>query len=116
MTIRTSFRASTRRLINEAILGRPADMAVCIHLCRGNYQSAWVARGGYEPVAEILFNELEIDGFFLEHDDQRSGDALLRFEAHGQDRDVLGIMSSKRPEVEAKDVIRRRHRRSRAPC
>ena len=96
------------RLINEAILGRPVDMAVCIHLCRGNYQSAWVAQGGYEPVAEILFHELEIDGFFLEYDDQRSGDfAPLRFVPKGKIV-VLGIMSSKRPEVEAKDVIRRR--------
>ena len=96
------------RLINEAILGRPVDMAVCIHLCRGNYQSAWVAQGGYEPVAEILFHELEVDGFFLEYDDQRSGDfAPLRFVPKGKIV-VLGIMSSKRPEVEAKDVIRRR--------
>ena len=96
------------RLINEAIRGRPADMAVCIHLCRGNYQSAWVAQGGYEPVAEILFNELEVDGFFLEYDDQRSGDfAPLRFVPKGKTV-VLGIMSSKRPEVEAKDALKRR--------
>ena len=96
------------RLINEAIRGRPDDMAICIHLCRGNYQSAWVAQGGYEPVAEILFNELAIDGFFLEYDDQRSGDfAPLRFVPKGKTV-VLGIMSSKRPEVEAKDAIKRR--------
>jgi 5-methyltetrahydropteroyltriglutamate--homocysteine methyltransferase len=96
------------RLINHATLGRPADMAVCIHLCRGNYQSAWVAQGGYEPVAEILFNELEIDGFFLEYDDQRSGDfAPLRFVPKGRTV-VLGIMSSKRPGVEPKDAITRR--------
>jgi 5-methyltetrahydropteroyltriglutamate--homocysteine methyltransferase len=96
------------RLINQAISGRPEGMAVCIHLCRGNYQSAWVAQGGYEPVAEILFNELEIDGFFLEYDDRRSGDfAPLRFLPKGKTV-VLGIMSSKRPEVEAKDAIRRR--------
>lgn len=96
------------RLINQAIEGRPADMAVCIHLCRGNYQSAWVAQGGYEPVAEILFNELAIDGFFLEYDDQRSGDfAPLRFVPEGKTV-VLGIMSSKRPEVETKDMIKRR--------
>ena len=83
-------------------------MAVCIHLCRGNYQSAWVAQGGYEPVAEILFNELAVDGFFLEYDDQRSGDfAPLRFVPKGKTV-VLGIMSSKRPEVEAKDAIKRR--------
>jgi 5-methyltetrahydropteroyltriglutamate--homocysteine methyltransferase len=96
------------RLINEAILGRPDDMAVCVHLCRGNYQSAWVAQGGYEPVAEILFNELAIDGFFLEYDDWRSGDfAPLRFVPKGK-AVVLGIMSSKRPEVEAKDALKRR--------
>jgi 5-methyltetrahydropteroyltriglutamate--homocysteine methyltransferase len=96
------------RLINQAISGRPADMAVCIHLCRGNYQSAWVAQGGYEPVAEILFNELEIDGFFLEYDDQRSGDFVpLRFVPKGKTV-VLGIMSSKHPEVEAKDAIKHR--------
>ena len=68
------------RLINAAIADRPPDMAVCIHLCRGNFKSAWVAKGGYEPVAEILFNELAVDGFFLEYDDPRSGDfAPLRF-------------------------------------
>jgi 5-methyltetrahydropteroyltriglutamate--homocysteine methyltransferase len=96
------------RLINEAMKGRPADMAVCIHLCRGNYQSAWVAQGGYEPVAEILFNELSVDGFFLEYDDERSGDfAPLRFVPAGKTV-VLGIMSSKRPDIEPKDAIRRR--------
>ena len=102
------------RLINEAIAGRPADMAVCIHLCRGNYQSAWVAQGGYEPVAEILFNELAVDGFFLEYDDRRSGDfAPLRFVPKGRTV-VLGIMSSKRPEIEAKDALKQPHRRGRA--
>jgi 5-methyltetrahydropteroyltriglutamate--homocysteine methyltransferase len=96
------------RLINEAIEGRPDDMAVCIHLCRGNYQSAWVAQGGYEPVAEILFNELAVDGFFLEYDDRRSGDfAPLRFVPEGK-AVVLGIMSSKRPDIEAKDTLKRR--------
>ena len=96
------------RLINEAIPGRPDDMAICIHLCRGNYQSAWVAQGGYEPVAEILFNELSVDGFFLEYDDRRSGDfAPLRFVPKGKTV-VLGIMSSKRPEIEPKDALKRR--------
>jgi 5-methyltetrahydropteroyltriglutamate--homocysteine methyltransferase len=96
------------RLINDALAGRPEDMAVCIHLCRGNYQSAWVAEGGYEPVAEILFNELAVDGFFLEYDDARSGDfAPLRFVPKGKIV-VLGIMSSKRPEVEDKDAVMRR--------
>jgi len=67
-----------------------------------------VAQGGYEPVAEILFNELDIDGFFLEYDDQRSGDfAPLRFVPAGKTV-VIGIMSSKRPDVEAKDALKRR--------
>jgi 5-methyltetrahydropteroyltriglutamate--homocysteine methyltransferase len=96
------------RLINEALAGRPDDMTACIHLCRGNYQSAWVAQGGYEPVAEILFNELALDGFFLEYDDWRSGDfAPLRFLPKGKTV-VLGIMTSKRPELESKDALKRR--------
>ena len=68
------------RLVNDSIRDRPADMTICVHLCRGNFKSAWVAQGGYEPVAEILLNEMKIDGFFLEYDDERSGDfAPLRF-------------------------------------
>ena len=60
------------KLINAAIAGRPKDMAVCVHLCRGNFKSAWVAEGGYEPVAEALFRDLAVDGYFLEYDDARS--------------------------------------------
>jgi 5-methyltetrahydropteroyltriglutamate--homocysteine methyltransferase len=83
-------------------------MAVCVHLCRGNYQSAWVAKGGYEPVAEILFNELLIDGFFLEYDDDRSGDfSPLRFVPKGKSV-VLGIMTSKRPDLESPAALERR--------
>jgi 5-methyltetrahydropteroyltriglutamate--homocysteine methyltransferase len=83
-------------------------MAVCTHLCRGNYKSAWVAQGGYEPVADILFNQLAIDGFFLEYDDQRSGDfAPLRFVPRGK-RIVLGIMTSKRANLESKEDLKRR--------
>ncbi len=93
------------RLVNDAIRERPDDMAVCVHLCRGNFKSAWVAQGGYEPVAEILFNEMAIDGFFLEYDDERSGDfAPLRFMPKGKSV-VLGLMSSKRAAVEGKDEI-----------
>jgi 5-methyltetrahydropteroyltriglutamate--homocysteine methyltransferase len=96
------------RLINDAIAGRPDDMAACVHLCRGNYKSAWVAQGGYEPVAEILFNELAIDGFFLEYDDQRSGDfAPLRFVPPGKTI-VLGIVTSKKAELESKDTLKHR--------
>lgn len=94
------------RLINESIRGLPDDMAVTIHLCRGNYRSAWVAQGGYEPVAEILFNELEVDGYFLEYDDARSGDfAPLRFVPRGKTV-VLGVMTSKKPELESKDFLK----------
>jgi 5-methyltetrahydropteroyltriglutamate--homocysteine methyltransferase len=96
------------RLIADAVRDRPADMAVCIHLCRGNFRSAWVAQGGYEPVADILFNELPIDGFFLEYDDARSGDFTpLRF-VPADKTIVLGIMTSKRPELESKKTLERR--------
>lgn len=96
------------RLINAAIRDRPDGVAACVHLCRGNFKSAWVARGGYEPVAEILFNELAVDGFFLEYDDERSGDfAPLRFLPPGKTA-VLGIMTSKRADLETKDTLKRR--------
>ena len=96
------------RLINAAIAGRPAGMSVCVHLCRGNFQSAWVAEGGYEPVAEVLFNDLRVDGYFLEYDDARSGDfAPLRFVPRGK-RVVLGIVTSKLGTLENKDDLKRR--------
>ncbi len=96
------------RLVNDAIRDRPADMTICVHLCRGNFKSAWVAQGGYEPVAEILLNEMKIDGFFLEYDDERSGDfAPLRF-APKTATIVLGLMSSKKAAAEPKDEVRRR--------
>ena len=96
------------KIINDAIAAKPADMTVCVHLCRGNFQSAWVAEGGYEPVAEVLFNELNVDGYFLEYDDERSGDFQpLRFVPKGK-RVVLGLVSSKVPELEPKDDIKRR--------
>ncbi|HEX4886058.1 MAG TPA: 5-methyltetrahydropteroyltriglutamate--homocysteine S-methyltransferase [Casimicrobiaceae bacterium] len=95
-------------LINAALRDRPADMTVCVHLCRGNFKSAWAAEGGYEPVAEVLFNDLRVDGYFLEYDDARSGDfAPLRF----LPRDkivVLGLVSTKLDRMETKDDIRRR--------
>jgi len=96
------------RLINDAVKDRPAEMTVTVHLCRGNFRSAWVAEGGYEPVAEILFNDLEIDGFFLEYDDERSGDfAPLRLMPRDKSV-VLGLMSSKRPDVEPADEVKQR--------
>ena len=96
------------RLINDAIRGRPRDMAVCIHLCRGNYQSSWLSEGGYDPIAEILLGEIAVDGFFLEYDDERSGGfAPLRFLPKGR-KIVLGLVTSKTPQLEAKDALRRR--------
>jgi len=96
------------RVINESIRGRPKDMTVCIHLCRGNFRSAWVAEGGYDPVAEALFTELAVDGYFLEYDDARSGNfAPLRYVPKGKIV-VLGLVSSKLPELESVDELRRR--------
>jgi len=96
------------RLINAAIAGRPADMTVCVHLCRGNFKSAWAAEGGYEPVAEVLFNELAVDGYFLEYDDARSGDfAPLRHVPKGKTV-VLGLVSTKVGQIESKDDLTRR--------
>ena len=98
-------------LINSVIAGRPDDLVVGIHLCRGNYRSTWFAEGGYEPVAEVLFNELGVDAYFLEYDDERSGDfAPLRFVPEDKTV-VLGLVTSKRPELEPVDDARRPRRR-----
>jgi len=96
------------RFINAAIADRPPGLTICVHLCRGNFKSAWVAEGGYEPVAEVLFNELAVDGYFLEYDDERSGDfAPLRFVPRDK-RVVLGLVSSKLGALEAVDALARR--------
>jgi len=96
------------KLINEAIRDKPKDMTICTHLCRGNFKSAWVAEGGYEPVAEVLFNELNVDGYFLEYDDERSGDFRpLRFLPKNKTM-VLGLVTTKLGELESKDSIKRR--------
>ena len=95
-------------LTNAAVAGRPADMAVTTHLCRGNFRSSWVASGGYDFVAESLFNGLDVDGFFLEYDDERSGGfEPLRFVPRGK-QVVLGLVTTKRPELERKDDLKRR--------
>jgi 5-methyltetrahydropteroyltriglutamate--homocysteine methyltransferase len=94
--------------INRALAGRPADLAVTTHLCRGNAQSMWAAEGGYDFVAEALFNDLEVDGFFLEYDDERSGTfEPLRHVPPGKCV-VLGLVTTKRPELERKDDLKRR--------
>jgi len=103
--------ATTRqyaKLINDSFASAPADMIRAIHLCRGNFRSSWAAEGGYEPVAEIMFNELDIDAFFLEYDDPRSGDfAPLRFLPKGKTV-VLGLVTTKLGELETKDDVKRR--------
>jgi methionine synthase II (cobalamin-independent) len=96
------------RQINAALADRPAGLHVTTHLCRGNYRSAWTAEGGYDFVAEALFGRLEVDGFFLEYDDPRSGGfAPLRFVPPGK-QVVLGLVTTKRPELESKDDLKRR--------
>jgi 5-methyltetrahydropteroyltriglutamate--homocysteine methyltransferase len=94
--------------LNTALAGRPPDMAVTVHTCRGNYRSSWIAEGGYDFVAEALFNDLQVDGFFLEYDDARSGSfAPLRFVP--ADRFVvLGLITTKHGELDDRDTIRRR--------
>lgn len=96
------------KLINDAIKDRPDDMAITVHLCRGNSLSRGHAEGGYEPIAEIMFNELAVDGFFLEYDSERAGDFQpLRFVPEDK-KVVLGLVTSKFGELESKDEIKRR--------
>jgi 5-methyltetrahydropteroyltriglutamate--homocysteine methyltransferase len=94
--------------INAALRDRPAELAVTTHLCRGNFRSSWGAEGGYDHVAEALFSELDVDGFFLEFDDARSGGfAPLRFIPAGK-RVVLGLVTTKRGTLESKEDLKRR--------
>ena len=92
--------------IESSIRDRPDDMAVTVHLCRGNFSSTGAARGGYEPVAEAVFGRIRADGFFLEFDDERSGDfAPLRFVPKSGPVIVLGLVSTKRPELEPRELL-----------
>ena len=101
--------ATYAALINDSIRDRPKSMAVCIHLCRGNAKSQWFASGGYEPVAEKMFNLIEVDGFFLEYDDERSGGfEPLRFVPKGNKMVVLGLVTTKFNVIESKDELKRR--------
>jgi 5-methyltetrahydropteroyltriglutamate--homocysteine methyltransferase len=93
---------------NEAVKGRPEGITIATHMCRGNYRSSWVAQGGYDYVAEPLFTELDVDAFFLEYDDERSGTfEPLRFVPKGK-LVVLGLLTSKKPQLESKDELKRR--------
>jgi len=96
------------QMINAAIAGRPADMAITMHLCRGNFRSSWIAQGGYEPVAEILFHTIGVDGYFMEYDSDRAGGfEPLRFVPKGKTV-VLGLVTSKTGDLESKDDLKRR--------
>jgi 5-methyltetrahydropteroyltriglutamate--homocysteine methyltransferase len=95
-------------MINAAVSGAPAEMTTAMHLCRGNFQSTFVASGGYEPVAEILFNAIDIDAYFMEYDSERAGGfEPLRFVPKGK-MVVLGLVTSKSGAIESKDALKRR--------
>jgi 5-methyltetrahydropteroyltriglutamate--homocysteine methyltransferase len=95
--------------INEALADRPEGMTVTTHMCRGNFRSAWAAEGSYDFVAEVLFQELEVDGFFMEWDDERSGGfEPLRLLPKGEKQVVLGLVTTKRGELESRDDLLRR--------
>ncbi len=101
--------ATYARMINRALKGKPADMTVTLHSCRGNFSSTFIASGGYDPFAERLFNEVNVDGYFLEYDDERSGSfEPLRFFPKGKKQLVLGLITSKSGAPEKKDDIKRR--------
>jgi 5-methyltetrahydropteroyltriglutamate--homocysteine methyltransferase len=96
------------RQVNNAVAGRPDTMAVTTHMCRGNFRSSWAAEGGYDFVAEALFSQLDVDGFFLEYDDERSGGfEPLRFVPKGK-MVVLGLVTTKNGKLEDSDVLKRR--------
>ncbi|RYP33709.1 hypothetical protein DL768_011080 [Monosporascus sp. mg162] len=103
-------------LINAAVSKRPADLKVGIHLCRGNHRSQWFAQGGYEPVAETLFRDLDVDAYFLEYDDARSGDFSPLRHLPADKVVVLGVMSSKRAAPDDRAEVVRRLREAAAFC
>ena len=97
------------RVIAKALEGKPADMAITTHVCRGNFRSTWISEGGYEPVAEILLGRLNYDGYFLEYDSARAGGfEPLRFLPKGNKMVVLGLVTTKSGQLEKKDEVKRR--------
>jgi 5-methyltetrahydropteroyltriglutamate--homocysteine methyltransferase len=100
--------AAYAKMINAAIAGIPSDMTITMHLCRGNFRSNFVASGGYEPVAEMLFNAINVHGYFMEYDSERAGGfEPLRFVPKNKTV-VLGLVTSKTGTLESKDAIKRR--------
>jgi 5-methyltetrahydropteroyltriglutamate--homocysteine methyltransferase len=98
-----------RDVINAATKNRPQDMIITTHTCRGNFRSSFIASGGYEPVADLVFNQIDVDGYFLEWDSERAGGLEpLRFLPKGKKRVVLGLITTKRGALEQKEAIKRR--------
>jgi len=96
-------------MLNRIMANKPAGMSITVHLCRGNFRSGWISSCPYEHVAEALFGELKVDGFFLEYDDARSGGfEPLRFMPKNDRMVVLGLVTTKKPELESKDALKRR--------
>jgi 5-methyltetrahydropteroyltriglutamate--homocysteine methyltransferase len=97
------------RVINAALEGKPADMTITTHVCRGNFRSTWISEGGYEPAAETMLGKLNYDGYFLEYDSERAGGfEPLRFLPKGNKIVVLGLVTTKSGTLEKKDAIKRR--------
>jgi 5-methyltetrahydropteroyltriglutamate--homocysteine methyltransferase len=96
------------RLFNDCVSAKPANMTVAIHLCRGNLKGAWMAEGGYEPIADALFNRLKADVYCLEYDTERSGDFSPLAHVPKGKRIILGLVSTKTPVLEKKDELKRR--------
>lgn len=98
-----------RDVLNAALKAKPADMQITTHTCRGNFKSTFIASGGYEPVADMVFNQIDVDGYFMEWDDARSGGfEPLRFLPRGDKQVVLGLVTSKFGAIESKDNLKRR--------
>jgi 5-methyltetrahydropteroyltriglutamate--homocysteine methyltransferase len=96
-------------VLNKAIAGKPDDLTIGLHVCRGNFRSTWISEGGYEPVAEILFGQVNVDAFFLEYDNERSGGfEPLRFIRPGKQQVVLGLITTKTGELEDPTVVQQR--------
>ncbi|NIF23427.1 cobalamin-independent methionine synthase II family protein [Candidatus Pantoea multigeneris] len=97
------------RVLNKALEGKPDDLTVGLHVCRGNFRSTWISEGGYEPVAEVLFGGVNIDAFFLEYDNERSGGfEPLRFIKPGRQKAVLGLITTKNGELEDPEQVKAR--------
>jgi 5-methyltetrahydropteroyltriglutamate--homocysteine methyltransferase len=95
-------------VVNAIAAGAPASMTVTVHTCRGNFQSMWMAEGGYDRVASVVFNQPDVDGYFLEYDSDRAGGFEPLKYVPRDKKVVLGLVSSKKPEIESKDVLKRR--------